>query len=102
MTSEASPISSTSSSSYRLMNATIREIFPGTVVAPGMMVAATDSRHMLPIADHVYRFSPVRATDKDLSRFHGTNERISIENYAQMIAFYHRLITSASRSGTEL
>ena len=50
-----------------------------TVVAPGLMVAATDSRHMLPIADHVYRFSPVRVTDSDLSRFHGTNERLSVE-----------------------
>jgi carboxypeptidase PM20D1 len=79
------------------MNATIREIFPGTIVAPGLMVAATDSRHMLPIADHIYRFSPVRATEGDLSRFHGTNERISIENYSEMIAFYHRLITAASQ-----
>jgi carboxypeptidase PM20D1 len=96
MASDASPISSTQSASYRVMNATIREVFPGTVVAPGLMVAATDSRHVLPLADHVYRFSPVRANDKDLSRFHGTDERISIENYAQMIAFYHRLIISAS------
>jgi carboxypeptidase PM20D1 len=96
--SEASPISSTASPSYRLMNATIREVFPGTVVAPGLMVAATDSRHMLPIADHVYRFSPVRVKEKDLSRFHGTDERISIENYSEMIAFYHRLITSASQT----
>jgi carboxypeptidase PM20D1 len=37
--------------------------------------------------------------ESDLSRFHGTDERISIENYAQMIAFYHRLVTSASQSG---
>jgi carboxypeptidase PM20D1 len=96
--SDASPVSSTASASYRLMNTTIREIFPGTVVAPGLMVAATDSRHMLPIADHVYRFSPVRANDKDLARFHGTNERISIDNYAQMIGFYHRLIASASQA----
>jgi carboxypeptidase PM20D1 len=95
---EASPISSTQSSSYRLMNTTIREIFPGTVVAPGLMVAATDSRHMLPIADHVYRFSPVRVKEKDLSRFHGTDERISTANYAEMIAFYHRLIMAASES----
>lgn len=94
--SEASPISSTKSPSYRLMGTTIREVFPGTVVAPGLMVAATDSRHMLPIADHVYRFSPVRATERDLSRFHGTDERVSIENYSEMIAFYHRLITAAS------
>ena len=77
MASDASPISSTSSSSYRLLN-------------------TTDSRHMLPLADHVYSFSPVRANDRDLSRFHGTDERISIENYARMIAFYHRLIASAS------
>lgn len=97
MVSEASPISGTQSDSYHLMNATIREIFPGTIVAPGLMVAATDSRHMLPIADHIYRFSPVRATEGDLSRFHGTNERISIENYSEMIAFYHRLITAASQ-----
>jgi carboxypeptidase PM20D1 len=96
--SEASPVASTASASFRLMNKTIREVFPGTVVAPGLMVAATDSRHMLPIADHVYRFSPVRVTDSDLSRFHGTNERLSIANYAEMIAFYHRLISEASRA----
>lgn len=101
MASDASPISGSESASYRLMATTIREIFPGTVVAPGLMVAATDSRHMLKIADHVYRFSPVRARDEDLSRFHGTNERISIENYSQMIAFYHRLITAASESNQQ-
>jgi carboxypeptidase PM20D1 len=95
---EASPISATGSAAYRLMNTTIREVFPGTVVAPGLMVAATDSRHMQPIADHVYRFSPVRVKEADLSRFHGTDERISIENYVQMITFYHRLVTSASQS----
>ena len=94
--SEASPVSVTASPSYRLMASTIREIFPGTVVAPGLMVGATDSRHMQPIADQVYRFSPVRAREEDLSRFHGTNERISLSNYAEMIAFYHRLISSAT------
>lgn len=96
MASEASPISASQSASYRLMSTTIREIFPGTVVAPGLMTGATDSRFMQPIAEQVYRFSPVRARDEDLSRFHGTNERISIANYAEMIAFYHRLMIAAS------
>jgi carboxypeptidase PM20D1 len=94
--SEASPVSVTASDSYKLMASTVREIFPGTVVAPGLMVGATDSRHMQAIADQVYRFSPVRAREEDLSRFHGTNERISLANYAEMIAFYHRLISSAA------
>jgi carboxypeptidase PM20D1 len=92
--SEASPVSASSSAAYRRVATTIREIFPGTVVAPGLMVGATDSRHMQAIADQVFRFSPVRAREEDLSRFHGTNERISLENYAEMIAFYHRLISA--------
>jgi carboxypeptidase PM20D1 len=99
--SEASPVSVTASPSYKLMASTIREIFPGTVVAPGLMVGATDSRHMQPIADQVYRFSPVRAREEDLSRFHGTNERISLSNYAEMIAFYHRLVSRAAGNPTD-
>lgn len=97
--SEASRVSASGSPAFRLLGTTIREVFPGTVVTPGLMVGATDARHMEPLADHVFRFSPVRARDNDLLRFHGTNERISIDNYAEMIAFYHRLITAAAGQG---
>lgn len=93
---EASPISPTGSASYQLINRTIREIFPDTVVAPGLMIGGTDSRHMGQIADAVYRFSPVRAGSDDLPRFHGTDERISLDNYAELIRFYHRLLTNAA------
>lgn len=92
--SEASPVASTASPAYARLNRTIREVFPGTVVAPGLMVAATDSRHMLPIADHVFRFSPVRVREADLSRFHGTNERLSVANLVEMAGFYHRLLSA--------
>jgi len=94
--SEASPVSATNSDAYRLVSRTIREVFPETIVAPGLMVAATDARHMQPVAEQILRFSPVRTTDDDLLRFHGTNERISTANYAEMIAFYHRLIGAAT------
>jgi carboxypeptidase PM20D1 len=93
--SESSPISPTASPSYQLINRTIRELFPGTVVAPGLMIGATDARHFLGIADAVYRFSPVRARPEDLPRFHGTNERISVTNYGELIRFYHRLLSNA-------
>ncbi len=93
---EASPISPSGSPSYQLINRTIRELFPGTVVAPGLMIGATDARHFLGIADAVYRFSPVRARPEDLPRFHGTNERISVDNYAELIRFYYRLISNAN------
>ncbi len=98
--SEPSPISPSTARGYRLINRTIRELFPGTVVAPGLMIAATDSRHMAPIADAIYRFSPVRAKSEDLPRFHGTNERIALANHAELIRFYHRLLLNASNEET--
>ncbi len=93
---EPTPISPSAAPAYRLLARTVRELFPGTVVAPGLMIGATDSRHMAPVADAIYRFSPVRARAEDLPRFHGTNERISIDNHAELIGFYHRLLVNAS------
>ena len=89
---EPSPVSPTQSASYQMINRTVRSLFPGTLVAPGLMVAATDSRHFAAISDHVYRFSPVRAKPEDLSRFHGTNERISVANLGELVRFYHQLL----------
>ncbi len=92
--SEPSPVSPTDSASYRLIERTIRSLFPDTVVAPGLMIGATDSRHFAGISDHVYRFSPVRAKPDDLPRFHGTNERIATANLVELVRFYHRLLTN--------
>ena len=63
---------------------------------PGLVIAGTDSRHYEAVSDHIYRFSPVRAGPQDLPRFHGTNERISTANLAELIRFYHRLITQSA------
>lgn len=93
---EPSSTSSTRSPAFRLIERTIRETHPDTLVAPALLIGGTDSRHMAPIADDIYRFSPVYARQEDLARFHGTNERISVSNYASMIRFYARLMANAN------
>jgi carboxypeptidase PM20D1 len=93
---EASKVSPTDSASYKLIERTVRELFPGTIVTPGLMVGGTDSKHFESLSDHIYRFSPVRAKSEDLSRFHGTNERISTGNLAELIRFYHRLVSQGA------
>lgn len=90
------PRTSTATPSYQAVNRTIREIFPDVLVVPGLMVAATDSRNYLDVTDNIFRFSPVRATAEDLKRFHGTNERLSVANYADMIRFYRRLVQNVA------
>ena len=92
----ASPVASRASAGYAIINRTVREQLPGVVVAPGLMIGGTDARHMVALADDVYRFSPVRARADDLARFHGTDERIAVANYAELIGFYQALIRHAA------
>jgi carboxypeptidase PM20D1 len=89
---DPSPLSRTDAPSYQLIARTLRAQFPGIVVTPGLVLTGTDSHHYAPVADQVYRFSPVRVTPEDLSRLHGIDERISTANLAELVRFYHLLL----------
>jgi carboxypeptidase PM20D1 len=75
---------------------TIREIFPGTLVAPFLMVAGTDSRYFHSLCDCVYRFMPLQLQMSDVTRAHGTDERIPTRSVPAAVRFYRRLIENAS------
>lgn len=89
---EPSAVSSTDSPDYRLLARSLRELHPEVLVAPGLLVGGSDSRHYAAISQSTFRFTPVHAEKQDLARFHGTNERISVTNYVEMIQFYERLL----------
>jgi carboxypeptidase PM20D1 len=95
--SEPSPVSPTTSVGYRSIEQALRQVFPDAIVAPGLMTAATDSRHFSILSDSVYRFSPFRVKSEDLARFHGTNERIAIANYGEAIQFYYQLLQNTAQ-----
>jgi carboxypeptidase PM20D1 len=90
--SEASKIADLHSAAGQFLVAQIRASFGGVPVAPDMTTGATDSRHYLPIADEVFRLDPFRFDVDDLSRVHGTNERLAVGDLAPAVAFYMRLM----------
>jgi carboxypeptidase PM20D1 len=94
---EPSPIADSGSAGYRAIAETIAEIFPNAQVAPALVLAATDSRHFTGVADDVYRFLPIRLAPDQLSGMHGTNERISVDAYVDLIRFYVAFIQRAAR-----
>ena len=95
---EPSPVSNPESPSFRVVARAIRHVFPDAVVAPALVLGGTDSRHFTDISDAVYRFVPLRFLPGDDVRVHGTNERVSKENAAEMIRFYYQIISTASQS----
>ena len=96
MKSEASVISDTESADFRTLHRTIREIFPNVVVSPALAVVTTDSRRYEEIADNTFRFVPTRMTQEDLKRPHGIDERISVENYVEIIRFFVQQIRNST------
>ena len=94
---EPSKVSSPEAAAYKLVERTIREVFPDAVVAPGLTLQGTDSRQFGDIADQVYRFMPIRFKPEDLPRLHGNDERIAIDQLADMVRFYHRLLTQSAQ-----
>ncbi len=94
--SPPSPVSSTTSASYLTLERTIRALEPDAIVAPSLVVGATDGRHYGGYARDVFRFLPVSLGPEDLSRIHGKNERVGVHDYARAVAFMTKLIRDLS------
>ena len=94
--SEPSKLSSTSSFGYKTLNKTISEIYPTAIVAPYLVVSATDSRHFNTISDNIHRFSPIKINKENIKSFHGMNERLPISDFENSIRFYHQLIKNST------
>lgn len=91
-----SPVSSTTSASYLILARTIRALEPDAIVAPSLVIAATDSRHYAGFARDVYRFLPLPLVEEDLARIHGTNERVGVHDYGRAVAFMTKLVRDLS------
>ncbi|HEX9454040.1 MAG TPA: M20 family peptidase [Candidatus Binatia bacterium] len=92
---EPSAVTATDSPSFELVARTIRQTAPDTIVAPSLLVAATDSRHYANLTKNVLRFLPITLTANDTKRYHGVDERVSIADYLRCINFYAQVIRNS-------
>ena len=88
LANEPTPVSDVDSWGFATVAKTVRQIFPDVAVAPGLVLAGTDSKHYVGIADANFRFTPARLGPDDIGRIHGLNERIRIDNYGEIVRFY--------------
>jgi len=63
------------------------------VIAPRLLVAATDTRHYRALTPNHYRFTYVEMDIEDLAGIHGTNERISVSTLSDAVRFYYRMMS---------
>jgi len=92
---EPSPVSDPQSPAFQRLHQTIREVAPEVLVAPSLLVAATDARHYAPLSRNIFRFLPITITREDARRFHGVDERIAVSDYERCVRFYVQLMRNS-------
>lgn len=67
------------------------------------MIGNTDTRYYWNLTKNIYRFTPTIAMGpEDLKRFHGVNERISVNNYEKVVNFFYHVMQNADEMAVGL
>jgi len=91
-----SEVSSTDSQGWHHLVEAVHSVYGDVIVAPGLVLGGTDSRHYAQIARDAYRFNPIVVTMDEISGFHGTNERISLDGLHRGVGVYIELVRHAA------
>lgn len=81
---------------YQLIKHSVLQIYPNTVIVPSTFSAATDSHWYTGLTDSIYKFSAIAIHSDEMNRFHGHDERLSLENYENLLNFFHHLIQNSN------
>ena len=93
---EASEISSWDSPGFKIVSSSLKKVYGEIVPVPGLMIAASDTRHYSKIADNSFRFNPFFIVPKDMTGIHGTNESIEVSSFISGIKTYVEIIREGS------
>ncbi|MEP4890787.1 MAG: M20 family peptidase [Aliiglaciecola sp.] len=100
MSINPSEVSPTDSFGFKLIEKHIRQLDNDVLVAPYLVIGGTDSRYYTGLSKNIYRFMMVRLNPKSLTRFHGINEQLPVEDYLNAIRFFHAMLQETA--GVEL
>ncbi len=85
---EPSPTTDVNSKYYKRVEKAVRSVVKDVVVAPMLMVGATDSRNYRAVSEGVVNFTPLT----DAKGYHGIDERMLISDFQKCFNFYTLLI----------
>ncbi len=91
------PMADMHTEGYKRIEQSINHVLPEAVVAPGMLMASTDTPHYIGVAEQIYRFHPHTMPMEDAASIHATNERVGVEAMVQAVQVSQQLIQNAAR-----
>ena len=91
------PISDHRGPGFAVIRDAVQAAYPNAVVVPSLLVATTDTRHYVDLADDQYRFHGMIIEAGQASSVHGTNEYIGVDSYLKVIEIAREMMARGSR-----
>jgi carboxypeptidase PM20D1 len=82
---------------FAVISEAVAAVYPKAVVVPSLLVASTDTRHYIDLADNQYRFQGMMIEASQGNSVHGTNEYIGVPSYEKSIEVARQMMKLGSR-----
>jgi carboxypeptidase PM20D1 len=82
---------------FAVISEAVAAVYPEAVVVPSLLVATTDTRHYVDLADNQYRFQGMMIEVSQGNSVHGTNEYIGVPSYEKSIEVARLMMKLGSR-----
>ncbi len=86
------PVSDHKGPGFVAISGAVTAVYPDAVVVPSLLIATTDTRHYIELADNLYRFHGVRMSTAQIPSIHGTDEYIAVDSYLKTIEIAERMM----------
>ena len=89
---DPAPVSPSEGPEWERLAGVIARTFPDAIIAPYVMLQASDARHFTRISETVYRFLPFDLTTAERGTLHAIDESIRLTTWRRAIVFFDELL----------
>jgi carboxypeptidase PM20D1 len=93
------PVSDHEGPGFKVIGDAALAVYPDAVVSPSLLMATTDTRHYIDLADDQYRFHGMLVSSSQGKTVHGTGEYISIDSYEKSIEIAKQMMRLGAGQG---
>ena len=93
-----SEVSDWNTEGFKIISRSVKEVYGDVIVAPGLMVGGSDSKHYGKAAKNSYRFNPFPLSSNELNGLHGIDEKIMKKDFLDGIRSYIKIIEYGASS----
>jgi len=83
---------------YAKIQEAVSDALPEAEVVPGILIATTDTKHYEDLCENVYHFQPMFVSLSEAGGIHGTNERIKVSDYLDLVRLSEAMLRIATGS----